>query len=100
MDRRRRASETNQPGVEPEIIPPDDVRWRRADSRMHGGQRVYVARIGPVGFAIMAVAIALLGALFFIFLLSAFVVLLPLAGLALAIIIGVGLFRILIWRRL
>jgi hypothetical protein len=33
-------------------------------------------------------------------LLSAFVVLLPLAGLALAIIIGVGLFRILIWRRL
>ena len=58
MDRRRRASETNQPGVEPEIIPPDDVRWRRADSRMHSAQRVYVARIGPVGFAIMAVAIA------------------------------------------
>src|SRR2546430_15759682 len=54
MDRRRRASETNQPGVEPEIIPPDDVRWRRADSRMHSAQRVYVARIGPVGFAIMA----------------------------------------------
>jgi hypothetical protein len=100
MDRRRRAPETNQPGVEPEIIPPDDVRGRRADSRMHSAQRVYVARIGPVGFAIMAVAIALLAALFFILLLSAFVVLLPLAGLALAIIIGVGLFRILIWRRL
>jgi hypothetical protein len=100
MDRRRRASETNQPGAEPEIIPPDDVRWRRADSRMHSAPRVYVARIGPIGFAIMAVAVALLAALFFILLLSAFVVLLPLAGLALAIIIGVGLFRILIWRRL
>ena len=67
---------------------------------MHSAQRVYVARIGPVGFAIMAVAIALLAALFFILLLSAFVVLLPLAGLALAIIIGIGLFRVLIWRRL
>ena len=99
MDRRRRASETDQPGVEPEIIPPGDVRWRR-DPRMRSAQRVYVARIGPVGFAIMAVAIALLAALFFILLLSAFVVLLPLAGLALAIIIGIGLFRILIWRRL
>jgi hypothetical protein len=67
---------------------------------MHGAHRVYVARVGPVGFAIMAIAIALLVALFFMLLLSAFVVLLPLAGLALAIIIGVGLFRILIWRRL
>ena len=46
------------------------------------------------------VKVALLAALFFILLLSAFVVLLPLAGLALAIIIGIGLFRILIWRRL
>jgi hypothetical protein len=100
MDRRRGASETDQPGVEPEIIPPGDVRWRRADPRMHSAQRVYVARIGPVGFAIMAVAIALLAALFFILLLSAFVMLLPLAGLALAIIIGIGLFRVLIWRRL
>ena len=99
MDRRRRASETNQPGVEPEIIPPDDVRWRRADSRMHSAQRVYVARIGPVGFALMTAAIAALAALFFLLLLGAFVVLLPLAGLALAIIIAVALFRILIWRR-
>jgi hypothetical protein len=99
MDRRRSPSETNESGVEPEIIPPGDVRWRGADSRMHSGQRIYVARIGPVGFAIMATAIALLAALFFILLLSAFVVLLPLAGLLLAIIIGVGLFRILIWRR-
>jgi hypothetical protein len=99
MDRRRRASETDRPRVEPEIIPPDDVRWRRADPRMHGAQRVYVARIGPVGFAIMAIAIGLLAALFFILLLSAFVVLLPLAGLALAIVIGVALLRVF-WRRL
>ena len=40
-----------------------------------------------------------LAALFFLLLLGAFVVLLPLAGLPLAIIIAVGLFRVLIWRR-
>src|SRR2546429_9580110 len=99
MDRRRRASETNQPGVEPEIIPPDDVRWRRADSRMHSAQRVYVARIGPVGFAIMAGAIALPAALFFLLVFRAFVGLLPPAGLALGVIIRVGLFPRPIWRR-
>src|SRR5256885_5000345 len=97
MDRRRRASETNQPGVEPEIIPPDDVRWRRADSRMHSAQRVYVARIGPVGFAIMAGAIAPLAAPFFLLLFSALVGLLPPAGLALALIIGVRSLPVLIW---
>jgi hypothetical protein len=98
MIRRRGSSQTEQPGVEPEIIPPGDVRWRGADAR-HSTQRIYVARIGPVGFAIMALAVAILAALFFLLALSAFVVLLPLAGLLLAIIIAVGLFRILIWRR-
>ena len=48
----------------------------------------------------MGVMVAVLAALFFLLLLGAFVVLLPLAGLLLAIIIAVGLFRILIWRRL
>jgi hypothetical protein len=101
MIRRRGSSQTEQPGVEPEIIPPGDVRSRDPNARVSfdSGHRVYVARIGPLGFAIMAVAIAILAALFFLLVLSAFVVLLPLAGLLLAIIIAVGLFRILIWRR-
>jgi hypothetical protein len=100
MDRRRPVSETHRGDVEPEIIPPD-VRARDPYSRtsFDGAQRIYVARIGPVGFALMAAAIAALAALFFLLLLGAFVVLLPLAGLALAIIIAVGLLRILIWRR-
>ena len=100
MDRRRPASDTNRPGVEPEIIPPGDMRSRGADSRtaFDSTQRVYVARIGPVGFALMAVAIAALAALFFLLVLGAFVILLPLAGLLLAVIIAVGLFRILIAR--
>jgi VIT1/CCC1 family predicted Fe2+/Mn2+ transporter len=101
MDRRRRPeSASDRPSVEPEIITPDDVRSREAEASMSfdGRPRIYVARIGPFGFAIMAVAIAILAALFFLLALSAFVVLLPLAGLLLAIIIAVGLFRILIWR--
>jgi hypothetical protein len=101
MARRRPESTSHHSGVEPEIIPPGDVRSRDPNARMSfdGRQQVYVARIGPLGFAIMAVAIAILAVLFFLLVLSAFVVLLPLAGLLLAIIIAVGLFRILIWRR-
>jgi hypothetical protein len=92
----------DQPRVEPEIIPPGDVRSRRAGSRVSpdGTQRIYVARIGPFGFAIAALAIAALAALVFLLVLGAFVILIPLAGLVLAVIIAVGLFRMLIWRRL
>jgi hypothetical protein len=100
MDRRGTVSETHRGDVEPEIIPPD-VRGRDPYSRRSfgGSQRIYVARIGPVGFALMAATIAALAALFFILLLGAFIVLLPLVGLALAIIVAVGLLRIFIWRR-
>src|SRR5262249_8235616 len=53
-----------------------------------------------VGFALMGVMVAVLAALFFLLLVGAFVVLLPLAGLLLAVIIAIGLFRVLILRRL
>ena len=98
MERRRTGSETQRGDVEPEIIPPGarDPYSRRS---FNGAQRIHVARIGPVGFALMAAAIAALAGLFFLLLLGAFVVLLPLAGLALAIIIAVGLLRVLIWQR-
>lgn len=73
MDRRKTVSETHRGEVEPEIIPPD-VRARDPYSRtsFDGAQRIYVARIGPVGFALMTAAIAALAALFFILLLGAF----------------------------
>ena len=44
-------------------------------------------------------AIAALAMLLFLLVLGAFVILIPLAGLLLAVIIAVGLFRVLIWRR-
>jgi len=97
----RSAPGIEQPRVEPEIIPPGDVRSRRAGASFDGTQRVYVARVGPFfGFAMVALAIAALAMLLFLLVLGAFVILIPLAGLLLAVIIAVGLFRVLIWRRL
>ena len=95
---KRSGADIEQPRVEPEIIPPSDVRSRRAGS-FDGMQRVYVARVGPFGFAMVALAIAALAMLLFPLVLGAFVILIALAGLLLAVIIAVGLFRVLIWRR-
>src|SRR6516162_4702900 len=95
---KRSGADIEQHRVEPEIIPPSDVRSRRAGS-FDGTQRVYVARVGPFGFAMVALAIAALAMLLFLLVLGAFVILIPLAGLLLAVIIAVGLFRVLIWRR-
>src|SRR5262249_30295072 len=96
----RSAPGTERPRVEPGIIPPGDVRSRRAGASFDGTQRVYVARVGPFGFVILALVIAALAMLLFLLVLGAFVILIPLAGLLLAVIIAVGLFRVLIWRRL
>ena len=95
---KRSGADIEHPRVEPEIIPPSDVRSRQAGS-FDGTQRVYVARVGPFGFAMVALAIAALAMLLFLLVLGAFVILIPLAGLLLAVIIAVGLFRVLIWRR-
>jgi hypothetical protein len=86
--------------AEPEIIPPDD-RGRRVwgDWRTSGNrtQRVYVARVGPLGFAIVALAVSALAALLFLLVLGAFVVLIPLAGLLLVAAVVASLLRG--WRR-
>ena len=97
--KKRSGADVEHPRVEPEIIRPSDVRSRRAGWSFDGTQRVYVARVGPFGFAMVALAIAALAMLLFLLLLGAFVILVPLAGLLLAVIIAVGLFRVLIWRR-
>src|ERR1700730_199575 len=96
---KRSGADIERPRVEPEIIPPSDVRSRRAGGAFDGTQRVYVARVGPFGFAMVALAVAALAMLLFLLVLGAFVILVPLAGLLLAVIIAVGLFRVLIWRR-
>jgi len=90
-------AETNRPRVEPEIIPPGhpDRRWdegMRVDGRHHG-QRIYVAQVGPFGFAMAALAVAIIAALAILLVLGAFVVLIPFAGLVLAAAVIFSLFR-------
>src|SRR5262249_45010992 len=68
---------TDHPRGGPELTPPGDVRSRRADARMSfdGTQRVYVARVGPFGFAMVALVVAALAMLLFLLVLGAFVIL-------------------------
>ena len=81
----------DQPRSEPEIILPGEsgARSRRVDGRMwsSGTRRIYVARVGPFGFAMVALLAALLAALVFLLVLGAFVIVIPLAGLLLAAVI-------------
>jgi putative flippase GtrA len=92
MDKRPTRSE--QPRSEPEIIPPGEAdaraRWS-FDGR--GTHRIYVARVGPFGFVLLGFVIATLLGLLLLFLLGAFVVLIPLAGLLLAVAVVTSFLR-------
>jgi hypothetical protein len=92
----RPVADTNRPRAEPEIIPPShaDPRWderMRIDGR--SSQRIYVAQVGPFGFAMAALAVAIIAALAILLVLGAFVVLIPLAGLVLAGAVIFSMFR-------
>jgi hypothetical protein len=97
-----RDSVPEQARAEPEIIPPDD-RGRRVwgdwRTSVDGNrtQRVYVARVGPLGFAFVAFTVSALAVLLFLVVVGAFVVLIPLAGLLLAAAVVASLLRG--WRR-
>ena len=73
---------TERPAIEPEIIPPGEAHWARAP--FGGGQRIYVARVGPFGFAAIALVAAALAVFAVLLALGAFLILVPLAGLLLA----------------
>jgi len=88
---------TEQPRAEPEIIPPDapvDFRLRArtsADTRARG--RIYVARLGPVGSAVLFLAIGFL-AVFALFLLLGAV----LISLAVIGVLTIGAILSVVWR--
>jgi hypothetical protein len=88
-----------QPRAEPEIIPPGDAdvrgRWRRPQTSFDGRstQRIYVARLGPFGFAVLVLALAVLAALVLLLMLGAFVVLIPVAGVLLVAAVVISLLR-------
>jgi len=98
----------SEPRSEPEIIPPDrDRRDRRRDRSAawievdaHGTRRIYVRRIGPGGFILLALLVAVFAALVFVVLVGAVLIWIPVAILlVMAALIG-GLARRYMRRRL
>ncbi len=87
------------PRTEPEILlPGDPVTRGRSDPRgwqagEEGVHRVYVAKVGPFGFALFALAAAAIAAIILTFMIGAFLIVIPLAGLLLAAAIISGLWR-------
>ncbi len=86
-----------KPRHEPEIIPPGaaGARWDPSPrwSSARGTQRIYVAKIGPFGFLLMALAVAALAALVVVLIVGAFLIWIPIAGLLLAAAVMSGLLR-------
>jgi len=85
-----------KPKVEPEIIPPGAADARRDGAfRWSSGatHRVYVTRIGPFGFFLIALAVAALALLVMILIVGAFLLWIPVAGLLLALAVISGRWR-------
>jgi hypothetical protein len=86
-----------RPRVEPEIIPPDRTgpqsgpsAWRPAWGPYGTGQarttqRIYVVRPGPLGFAALMLAFALIVAVIFVTIIGAFLLWIPMVALLVAV---------------
>lgn len=83
-----------QPRAEPEIIPPDDPRirsqWRTS---FNDSGRIYMARVGPFSFAMLAFAIGAIAASTLLLLIGAFLIAVPFAGLLLVAAVLISLLR-------
>jgi hypothetical protein len=92
-----------RPRAEPEIIPPD--RSGGAGGRgsawppppfgttARGTHRIYIGRIGPVGFALFLLMIGLLAAVMLFVLIGAALIWIPVVAVLLAVAAIGGLFR-------
>jgi len=101
------SNKPERPRAEPEILPPersgapDDRRFGGRGTNMpppfgttaRGTHRIYVGRIGPLGFALLLVAIALLGALMLFILIGAALIWIPVVTVLLVIAAISGLLR-------
>jgi len=99
------AEDTNQPEwprVEPEIIPPDrtrrDAQWRPptwrpyASTQAGEAHRIYVARLGPLGTALLMLIVGVLAAVVLLAVLGAVLIWIPVVVLLVA---AGAIFRIL-----
>ncbi len=89
-----------RPRVEPEIIPPDHTgrgaNWSRSPWRggaygdARGTQRIFVARLGPFGIALLMLAVAAIVAIVLIAVLGAVLIWIPVVAV---LIVAAALFR-------
>jgi hypothetical protein len=92
-----RTPRPEQPRAEPEIIPPGapvDIRsrvWTLADVRTRG--RIYVAKLGPVGSAVLFLVIGILAVLALFLLLGVALISLAVIG-----VLTVGAIVSAVWR--
>jgi hypothetical protein len=97
----QRFPEDDEHRSEPEIIPPGHTDIREMEGRLrarvptdaYSFHRVYVSRIGPFGLLPFFLSACVIGAALLIFMLGAFLILIPLAGFVLAASIFAGLLR-------
>lgn len=95
---------SNRPRAEPEIIPPGAPLPPRRDGPFNDGpfnarfQRIYIARPGPFGLLLVALAAIIIVAVIVLLLLGAVLIWLPVVGLMVAFGIVTGLVRSR-WRR-
>jgi hypothetical protein len=93
----RNKNQPERPRREPEIIPPSKARPDRnaawppnyGYSQTRGTHRIYVSRIGPLGFAIFVLIIAMFGGVLLLALIGAALIWLPLLAVF-AIIAGIS----------
>ena len=98
------SNEPERPRAEPEIIPPDRSRganergpnWPPPPygfSQMRGTHRVYVGRIGPLGFALIMLAVGLLAAVLLLILIGTALIWIPVVAVLVIIAAISGLLR-------
>jgi hypothetical protein len=86
-----------QPRVEPEIIPPDrsgrhSPRSPYGFTEARGTHRIYLTRMGPVGIALLLLAIAAVAAIVMIAILGAVLIWIPIVAI---VVIAGALLRLL-----
>jgi len=97
----RHPNEPERPRAEPEIIPPERGRrvgeadWPPAYgfTQMRGTQRVYVGRIGPLGFVLVMLIVGLLAAVLLLLLIGAALLWIPVVAVLVVVAAVSGLLR-------
>jgi hypothetical protein len=97
-------NEPERPRVEPEIIPPDRNQPRPSGwppygfrqsgyTQSAGVHRVYVSRIGPIGFALLLLVIGLFAGILLLALIGAALIWIPLVAVLVVVAAVSGLLR-------